>query len=277
MFPRAPIAFRYDGTLDGLLCCVFECFARKRIPEILLGPGAEQMTLYPSIGIESDPIKAGRVAKGICGKVSEEVLELMDDALLCCEPGADLAALEMACLGFEAGPGVIDMLAEPCVDRVMKALRHAWCEAHLLTGFVRFREFGGALISTIAPKNRVLRLLAPHFSDRFAQEMFMIYDEVHKEALVHQRGRTGIYPIEDYEPPPMDDPEREITSLWQQYFKAIAIQARENPTCQRSHMPKRYWAHMVEMKGDVWYNAPQGQREELQENQVLISPSLALQ
>ncbi len=252
--PSAPIAYRYDGSLDGLLCCVFACFTEKRMPQALVREGSDQLTLFPVADIKTDSAAAQRVAKGVCAKISEDFLGMLDDATLCDDTGADLAALEAACLGFSVGPGIVDMLVEPCVDRMMKALRHMWGEAHLLTGFVRFREFGGALIATIAPKNRVLKLIAPHFSQRFAQEMFMIYDEVHKEALVHQRGRTGIYPIINYEPPAMNDPEREITSLWQHYFKAISIQARENPTCQRSHMPKRYWKHMVETQDDVWYN-----------------------
>ncbi len=254
MLPSAPIAYRYDGTLDGLLCCIFRCFTEKRIPEALIKPDDDQVTLFPVTDIQTDAADAQRVAKGVCAKISEDFLGMLDDATLCGQDGADLAALQAACLGFEVGPGVTDMLAEPCVDLMMKALRHAWGEAHLLTGFVRFREFGGAMIATIAPKNRVLKLLAPHFAQRFAQEMFMIYDEAHHEALIHQRGRTGIYPIQDFQPPPMEDPEREITFLWQRYFKAISIQQRENPTCQRGHMPKRYWKHMVETQDEVWYD-----------------------
>ena len=264
---RTPIAYRYDGTLNGLLSCIFTCFESRYLPEALLGPNAAQTVLYPVTAIHTDPAKAQRVAKGICGKISEELLEMVEDALLCEGEGVDMAAMEVVCLGFEVGPGVVDQLTEPCVDRLMKALRFAWGEAHLITGFVRFREFGGALISTIAPKNRVLGLIAPHFADRFAKETFMIYDEVHKEALVHQCGLTGIYPVEHHQPPPASDPELQITSLWQQYFKAVSIQSRENPICQRSHIPKRYWAHMVEMQPDVCYNV------ETKQVQALEGPS----
>ena len=255
MFETAPIAYRYDGTLDGLLCCIFSCFVEKRMPTCLIAPDAEQLPLYPVVDIETDSIKANRVAKGICGRISAEVMEMITDAMCCTDTdGADLFALQTACLGFEVGAGVVDMLTEPCVDRLTKALRHALGEAHLLTGFVRFSEFGGALIATISPKNKALTLIAPHFCDRFARETFMIYDERHKEALVHQRGRHEIHQVSDYQPPERAPREQQLASLWQQYFKAIAIDQRANPTCQRSHMPKRYWAHMVEMQEALCYN-----------------------
>ena len=251
MLPKKLIAYRYDGTADGLLCCIFRCFSEREIPQALITPDSVQMPLFPAIEIETIPGHAQRVAKGIGGKIGIQMLDMLEHSLLCELEGADLAALEMACLGFDVGGSVCEMLTEPCVEKLNRALKHAYGEAHLLTGFVRFREISGALIATIAPKNRALPLIEPHFCERFAEETFMIYDEVHKEALIHRRGQAGIYPIEHYEPPPMEGPDAFIASLWQQYFDAIAIKQRENPKCQRTHMPKRYWAHMVEMQPKV--------------------------
>ena len=32
MHARSELIYRYDGTLDGLLCCVFESYAHKELP-----------------------------------------------------------------------------------------------------------------------------------------------------------------------------------------------------------------------------------------------------
>lgn len=31
-FPSSPKAYRYDGSFDGFLCCVFESFLKKKRP-----------------------------------------------------------------------------------------------------------------------------------------------------------------------------------------------------------------------------------------------------
>ena len=249
-----PIAFQYDGTLDGLLCCVFAAFTQKRLPSALTAPTCAQFPLFPMEVVETDPAHARRVAKGIIGRIGQDMLEALGDSLLCARESAPLSALEMVALGFDIGPDIWGHVAMPCVHDLTGALKHLRGEAHLLTGFLRFREVSGALIATIAPKNRALPLLAPHFIERFAMESFLIYDEVHREILLHQGGNTGIFPVEDYAPPPMDESDEFAASLWQAYFKAVSIKQRENPKCQRGHMPKRYWAHMIEMSAQVCYN-----------------------
>lgn len=245
------LAYRYDGTFDGLMCCVFESFKKKERPAMLLSNRQDQTTLFPARDISTDPARARRVVKGIAGRISEEVLEHVQQAFLSCEAEADLIILDFLHLAFRAGPGVLDMLAEPEVDRLIKALRHLWGEAHLLTGFIRFSDNGGALVATIEPKNRVLPLLDGHFSDRYNAELFMIYDQTHREALVHQDSRSAIFPVERLELPDPGEGERFIRQLWKRFYGAIGVKERENPRCRMTHMPKRYWAHMLEMEEEL--------------------------
>lgn len=252
---RTDIVYRYDGSFDGLLCCVFDSFARKEDPAMLLSPRSDQTTLFPAREVETDPAHAQRVARSIPGRISLEALELAEQAPLCCAPDADLYALRFLRLGFRVGAGALDMLAEPCVDQLFKALRHLWGEAHLLCGFIRFSDTGGALTATIQPKNRVLPLLRDHFTERYNAELFMIYDQTHGEALVHQNGASGIYPVERLDLPELSDREQYIRALWQRFYGTIGIKERENPKCRMTHMPKRYWAHMLEMEPELNKNA----------------------
>ncbi len=260
MLERTDIAYAYDGSFDGLMCCVFEAFEKKESPALLLSPGRDQLCLFELRPIQTDPMKADRVTAGVAKRVCMPALELVEQGYLCRAEEIDLHILRFLRLAFRVGPPVLDMLTEPAVDALFRAVRHLSGEAHLLKGFIRFREAGGALLAEIEPKNRVLPLLRAHFCDRFGGELFMIYDKTHREALVHQDGRSGIFPMELLDLPAISDGERYLRAMWQRFYSTIGISERENPACRRSHMPKRYWDHMLEMNAElgkpqeIWYN-----------------------
>ncbi len=50
-------------------------------------------------------------------------------------------------------------------------------------------------------------------------------------------------------PPPTAD-ELQTRRLWRRFYKTIAIEARTNPRCQMSNMPKRYWNLLTEMQDE---------------------------
>ena len=54
--------------------------------------------------------------------------------------------------------------------------------------------------------------------------------------------------IDELEFPPADETEEQYRALWRQFYKTIAIEARHNPKCRMTHMPKRYWENMTEMR-----------------------------
>ena len=67
---------------------------------------------------------------------------------------------------------------------------------------------------------------------------------------------TGM-PDEDYYVTPLSikelqklqtiEKQRDIyTDLWKEFFETIAIKERENPRCQRTHMPLHYRKHVTE-------------------------------
>ena len=45
-----------------------------------------------------------------------------------------------------------------------------------------------------------------------------------------------------------DEAEERYRALWKQFYRTIAIESRENPRCRMTHMPKRYWENMTEMR-----------------------------
>lgn len=57
---RSELIYRYDGTLDGLLCCVFESYAHKELPgDIVIQGEAVETLLFEGKAIPTDQEKRG--------------------------------------------------------------------------------------------------------------------------------------------------------------------------------------------------------------------------
>ncbi len=248
---KRDISYVYDGSFEGLLCCIFRSVRQREIPLSIFRQDAPQMPLFENVHIESDPCKADIVRDAVEKKISPASLELIHVAFLSCLNEKELHILRYLELGFKTGPRIDGMLAHPAVSVMSQAVRHLYKEAHLLKGFVRFSDFGGVLVAEIEPKNRVLFAMAGHFCDRFGGERLIIYDKSHGEALVCSGGSGKIIALEDFSPPPPGEEEAMYRLLWKRFHQVIAIKERYNPDCQRGHLPLRYRGNMTEFTEPV--------------------------
>lgn len=240
------ILYEYDGSFEGLLCCVFESYDKKEIPLDILSPERTQTTLTPARMIVTDTAKSDRVLASIPAKIGPEALDLVQKAYLTCDEQKEIFILRFLRKGYRYGATVMNMLADDVVNRLNNAVRHLGRESHLLKGFVRFSVANGVLVAEIEPKNFVLPLLAPHFCERYPGERFLIYDKTHGMGLIYQPTEWAIFPIDALEMPQPDENEENYRELWRLFYKTIEIQGRHNPRCRMSHMPKRYWKTMTE-------------------------------
>ena len=138
--------------------------------------------------------------------------------------------------------------ALPVVEPVWQMNRAVRGEAHLMTGFLRFSQYGQALAAVMEPKHFILPLIAPHFCGRFPEEQFLILDRTYGAALLYRPYQSQIIPMDALELPQANQQEQWFRSLWQGYYQAISIQSRENPRCRMTHMPKRFWPCMTEFQ-----------------------------
>ena len=60
-------AYIYDGSFDGMLCCIFTAIAKKELPTDIFPETDPQFSLCPPRFIETDPEKARRVRGSIPG------------------------------------------------------------------------------------------------------------------------------------------------------------------------------------------------------------------
>lgn len=244
----AAVIYRYDGSFDGLLCCVFESYTRRETPADILPMWEAQATLFAEREIITDAASARRVFTSLAKRISYEAQSYVQLGFLTCLPEKAMVLFRFIRLGYRVGTRVTQMLADDTVHVLLKAVQALQHEAHLLSGFLRFSDYGGALAATIEPKNFVLPLMEEHFCGRYPEEHFLIYDAVHGIALTYRPYRCSIIPVESLEFPEADETELKYRRLWRQYYKSIAIESRFNPKCRMTHMPKRFWAHMTEFQ-----------------------------
>lgn len=246
MLTKSDLIYRYDGSFDGLLCCVFESYEKKEIPMDILTPAASQSQLFFVKEIFTEAQKVKRVLASIPQKISFQALDFIRHAFLTCFEKKELYILLFLRLGYRYGPAVTNMLTNDIVNTLFKANRHLEREGHLLKGFIRFSIFHNVLVSEIEPKNFVLPLLVQHFCERYPEERFLIYDKTHRMGLIYQPYQSAVLPIESFEMPSPDREEQTYRELWQLFYNTIAIKGRYNPQCRMSHMPRRYWRFMTE-------------------------------
>lgn len=244
------IIYCYDGSFPGLLCCVYESVYTREIPLDILPETEAGSTLFPEKRIVSDQERAKRVFASIAKKISPQAEDLVESVFFSCAPKKEMLILRFLLLGYQKGRQTVYLASHPDVQPLYAARVSLYNEAHLLKGFIRFSDCQGALVATITPKNYVLPYLRAHFCTRFANENLLIYDKTHGAALIYQDGNVDIVALEGLEVPAPDAQEIHYRALWKQFYKTIAIAARENPRCRMTHMPKRYWENMLELQPD---------------------------
>lgn len=241
------------------MCCVFASYDQREIPYDILPPDS-QPGLFDTVKyIETDSQKAQRVYESIPIKISWEAQEMVKLGFLTCAPHKERLIFLFLRLGYKVGGKAMGMLTDDNVNALQKAVQNLTYESHRYKGFIRFSIYNESLVAIIEPRNFVLPLLAAHFSNRFHNEVFMIFDKTHKAALIHQAGRVEIVEVDDLELPELEEKEAEYRRLWQQFYNTIAIENRFNPSCRMNFMPKRFWKQLTEFYPEQCINTDESQ------------------
>lgn len=240
------MTYIYDGSLQGLLCCVFESFRCGEMPDDIQLPDAVQLSFLGQKQIMTDSEKYIRVREGIRAKLGAEALLLVRSCYLSALPRKETAVLRFLRFAFRRGPGAVGMLAHPAVNPLFRAQRQLYNETHLYKEFIRFSERGGILTSEIEPECIVLPVLAGHFALRLRSERFLICDRTHDLALAGNQGQYVIVPAEGLVIPEADASERDFQRLWRVYHETAGIAERRNLPLQLSNLPRRYRTYMTE-------------------------------
>ncbi len=245
--------YLYDGTFNGLLTIVFDCYLSKSIP-----CGISKDTDYvPSLlekttFIKTDENKAKRIWNGICNNISYKALYYAYSAFLSSQNGKEMSILKYILHGFEIGPKIVDYLTLPYVIEVVKLHKKVSSEAHRLKGFVRLSKIGDNLwYAPISPDNNVIEEVGHFLMKRFPNQNIILHDKNRNLAFLYSEKARNNYEIievsNNYNLPDFSKEEIKFQTLWKSFYKTIAIKERTNKRLQMQYMPKKYWKDITEM------------------------------
>ncbi|MEG0092354.1 MAG: TIGR03915 family putative DNA repair protein, partial [Oscillospiraceae bacterium] len=232
MHDRTDVVYVYDGSFDGFLSCVFSYYYSSLRPVDIVSEENLEQTLYSAVTIETNSEQAQRVSAAIVEKLSIYCYDFLQYSMLTCLEQKEMKMLQYIVKGFKVGAKIHRMVSDEDVSALIKAHRHMEREKHMFTGLVRFYQAQDIYIASIKPKNQILPLISYHFTQRFAEQSFMIYDETHRQALLYSNGDSRIISVQDIELPPPCEEERNVQRLWKHFYDTIAIKERYNPKCR---------------------------------------------
>ena len=248
------IIYQYDGSFEGLLCCVFESYTKKERPTAILRDGDDEPSLFEIRAVTTDRAHAQRIYRSLY-KRSPEVGPFLRRAFLTCLPDKEMAIYRFIVKFYREGAPLLSRLSDDTYLPLLKAVRQLSGEVEQFRGFTRFSDFDGVLGAEIEPKNRVLPVLRRHFCERYHNETFFLYDRTHREALLYSGGVSRIVPLNHFEMAQPDEVEAGYRRLWRRFYDTVAIEARKNEKLRMTHMPKRYWGMMTEFQDESYFKA----------------------
>lgn len=247
-----------ENSETGILTGIYEAYERRLDHEsTYLQVGEEEnLRLFSSyISIAPSETKAEKVIRTIERRFGRETLQILLEALGATDREKGQAVYQMIVFGLKGDyrGRLIDCLSCEAVVKVVALSTTVWHEYHHLYGFLRFQELqNGVLFASIHPKNNVLAFLGDHFANRFPNEHFMIYDEVHGTCLMHGARKqwfivdAGLLQLERL--PGVSDREVQIQELFRYFCQKISIAERENYSLQQQMLPLRFRPDMVEFQ-----------------------------
>lgn len=256
------IHYIYDGTFQGFLTAVADAL-KNQDGDIKISTGNERQLDFfvESVSIATQPETAESLINYLKSNLTREIVTDIAYCFLSEVDGIETTIYHYIRLIFEKGKGMSRNYSDDAISKVRRTSDQVDHEILRFQGFVRFRKLQNNLYyATIEPDHNILEMLAPHFSDRFADQQWVIHDLKRKIAIFYNGCHCRFIPFIENELNQTgnhnsdfsltnfsyDLKEPDYQSLWEQYFKNIAITERKNPTLQRQRLPKRYWKHLVE-------------------------------
>ena len=240
--------FLYDGTFDGLLTIVFDCYSSKTLPQKI----ENEQTYYDNflentVNIYSDYEKSERVFKGIEKNICYDALYNSFYAFLSDEKDKEINVLKYLCNGFDIGPKINTMLTISYVYKVISLRERVSAECHKFKGLLRFVDVGNNLFySSIHPDNNIIEPLGHHFIKRLPTQNFIIHDKNRNLGFLYNGKTYQIKELPIFSLPNFSEEEKMYQELWKSFFKSVTINERTSRRCQMQFMPKKYWEDLIE-------------------------------
>jgi probable DNA metabolism protein len=250
--------FLYDNTFEGLLTAVFDAFNRKEFPDRIVSQTIQVPLFTDAFRVITDTEKSERVLSGLKKKISRSALNMLFACYF-----SEMEEIESLLFRYIrkafVSPVPIEMnFADDDVLALSKIFKKVQREATHIKQFVRFQKTSdGIFFAVVEPLYNVLPLCAPFFEDRYADQLWILYDSKRNYGLYYDLKKTEVIHFEHFDlslqtgqltAEQMDDCEAAFQKLWKDYLTSATIQERKNLRLQRQFMPKRFWKYLTEKK-----------------------------
>lgn len=243
--------FIYDNTFEGLFTAIFYAYSCRENCIITKNKDYIPSFLNEVIEVSTEYDKFNRVYRSIEKQLNNEILQNIYLLFLSDILDSNTVALKYLKLCYKYGVNINLAKNNDIIILVDKYCRKVTQEAHILLGFVRFKEVSPMIFySSIEPVHNILPLIADHFSKRFSDEHFIIHDINREIAITYNKEETAIIDLDKSYFNLFNSLKNncEFETLWKTFYNSINIKERENPKLRRMLMPKRYWNHLTELK-----------------------------
>jgi probable DNA metabolism protein len=251
--------YEYDGSFEGLLCCVFEGYRTKVWPEeIRLNTQRQVDFISKIITIHTRVEEAERVWKGIQKQTSSEVASNILKAFLSEIKNIEIFIFNYIRVVFDLRTEIDKNYANPYILKIKQVVRQVNQEVHRMHAFVRFQKTTDNIFyASIFPDFNVIPLIGDFFKKRFADQRWLIYDTKRGVGIYYdldniqqiqfENGKVNLK-TGDVNKESRDAKEDMYQILWTNYFKAVNIVERKNLKLQARSMPRKYWRYLTELK-----------------------------
>lgn len=250
------IIFRYDKTFEGLLTTVFDAYNRRTFPDRLLDEAeVEPLFADECHTVITDNVKSDRVWQGLRKKLMPISCNMIRYVWLSELPGSDELIFRYIRKAFDSKHSIELNFADDDVLQVRNMAKKVDKERCRLIEFVRFQKAADDIFfAPVSPDHNSLPLTLEHFSDRFADQKWIIYDTKRNYGYYYDLKTVSemtldskdLFPEGKLDEKLMAEDEKLFQDLWKGYFKSMTIKERINLKLQRQHLPERYWKYLTE-------------------------------
>ncbi len=251
------VVYTYDGTFEGFLTSIFECYSRKDFPVDIYSRQGEQVQIFADkFNVQTNAVKAERVWKGIQDKLSGRNNQLLFYAFLSEEKGIEMKIYRFLRRLFSEQFNIETDFGDSDVLYLTQTSQKVKKEAMRMMQFIRFQHTkDGLYFCGIEPRYDVIPMVAGHFEKRFTDQKWLLYDLKRNYGVLYDKEKMEEVEISNREFSSISGQVKEnilqegeefYQKLWKSYFTHINIEERKNLRLQRQHMPRRFWKYLPE-------------------------------
>ena len=249
------IQLLYDHSFEGLLTAIFEVYEFKHQNVSIKKLDLATPDLFASqkrvITSSEKAERVWRKLESILAKDANVFLKAWLSEL----DNIEQCLLEVVRYALRLQSSPLTDFSNPHVLQLQQTLKMIEREKHRMEAFVRFeRSKEDLYFAVIAPDFDVLPLLIPHFSSRYADQKWLIWDEKRSYGIHYDLKETEYVEFTGNKDIAtkqvlLNEEEIKYQTLWKTYFSSTNIISRKNLALHLRHIPKRYWKNLTEKTG----------------------------